>query len=119
MALVTQLCDLRAAVQRVFIERHLGVERHNGLLLGNDERVDLEQRRIEIAEGAIAAHDGRHQLADDLGLDAESMSHLARLELLHADGRIDDDPDNGVWLFGRDLLDLHAASARGDDHDAL
>ena len=56
LALVTQLRDLRAAVQRVVIERHLGVERHNGLLLGDDERVDLEHRDIEIAEGAIAAH---------------------------------------------------------------
>ena len=119
LALVAQLRDVRAAEQRVVVERHLGVERDEVLVLGDDERVDLDHRGIEVAEGAVAAHDGRHELVDDLGIDAETEGHLARLELLHADRRVDDDADDGVGLLGRDLLDLHAAGGRGDDHDAL
>jgi hypothetical protein len=52
-------------------------------------------------------------------IDAETVRHLARLERLHADRRVDDDADDGVGLRGRDLLDLHAACRRGDDDDAL
>ena len=119
LALVAQLGDVRAAEQRVLVERHLGVERDEVLFLGDHQRVDLDHRGVEIAEGAVAAQDRRHELVDDLGIDAEAEGDFARLELLHADRRVDGDADDRVGLLGRDFLDVHAAGGRGNDHDAL
>ena len=98
LALVAKLGDVRPPEQRVFVERHLRVERHNLLFLGYDERIDLNHHRVEIAEGAIATHDRGHELVDDLGINAEPKSDFAGLELLHADCRVDTDADDRIGL---------------------
>ena len=49
--------DVVAAEQRIVVERHLGVEREHAIVLGDDQRIDLEHGRVMVAEGAIGAHD--------------------------------------------------------------
>ncbi len=89
------------------------------LLLGDDERVDLEHRGVEIAEGAVAAEDDALELARSVGFDAETEGDFAGLEGLHADSGVDGHLDDGVGLAVRDFLDVHAAGGRRDDDDLL
>ena len=50
---VAQLDQLRVAEERVVVEVHLGVEREQLARLGDDQRVDLEQARVELDERAV------------------------------------------------------------------
>ncbi len=109
LALVAQLRDLRTAEQSVLVEAHLGVEGHDGLLLGDDQRVDLEHVGVEVAERRDRSRGSALELADDLRLGTETEGDLAGLEGLHADRGIDDDLDDRIGLAVRDLLDVHAA----------
>ena len=89
LRLVAQLGDVRPAEQRVVVEGHLGVERQQVALLGDDQRIDLHHGRIELAKGAVAAEDGLHRRLHQGRLEAQPEGDLARLECLHADRRLD------------------------------
>ena len=68
------------AVERVVVEVHLRVEREQIAVLGDDERVDFDQRRVGRLERVV---DGVHQLAglrDLRPVEAEREGELARLE---------------------------------------
>ena len=80
---------LGTAEHRVVIEGHLGVERQHAVVLGHHQRIDLDHRRIEIAEGAVAAHDRGDRLAHLLDVEPKPERELARLERLQSDRRID------------------------------
>ena len=53
LVLVAQRLDFGVAEQRVVVERHLGVERQQVAGPGHDQRVDLDQRRVEFGKGAV------------------------------------------------------------------
>ena len=89
------------------------------VVLGDDERVDFQHRRIEFLEGAVAAHERVDRRLHLRGLEAQREGDLAGLEGLHADGGFHADLDDRFGLLRRDLLDLHAALRRGNDHHAL
>ncbi len=72
--------DIRAAEQRVVVERHLRIEREHAVVGGDDQRIDLEHRGVAIAEGAIGAEDRRHRAADLLDVEAELEGEFARLK---------------------------------------
>ena len=116
---VVHVGDLALAEHRVVVEAHLGVERDDAVVLGDDQRVDLEHGRVVVAEGAVAAQDRLHRVLDLLDVQAELEGDLARLEVLHADGGLDDHGDERVGLLLGDRLDLHAALLRGEHADAL
>ena len=50
---VAELGDGRLPVQRVVVELHLAVERDQVAVLGHDERVDLEQQAVLVAEQPV------------------------------------------------------------------
>ena len=50
---VAQLADRLLAIQRVVVEAHLGVEREHVVIARDDERIDLEQRRIRRDERVV------------------------------------------------------------------
>ena len=61
---VAQLHDLGLPIERVAIEVHLGVERHQVAVFGDHQRIDLDQAGVELGKGlADAAHE-RDRLAD-------------------------------------------------------
>jgi len=45
--------DVAAPEERIVVERHLGVERHQIPVLGLDERVDLQQQAVLVAEQPV------------------------------------------------------------------
>ena len=91
----------------------------HAVVLGDDQRIDLEHGGVAIAEGAIGVHDGRDRALRLLDAQAELEGELARLKGLQAHGRLDHHLEDGLGLGSRDLLDLHAAPLRGDHADAL
>ena len=107
------------AEQRIVVEGHLGIERQQTAVLGGDQRVDLDHGGIEIAEGAVGAHESGHRLADHRRRKTQGKGDLAGLELLHADRGLDGTADHGVGLGLGDLLDLHAAGTGGNQRHAL
>ena len=106
---VSHLGDRRTPKQRVVVERHLGVQRQQSVVLGDDQRVDLDHRRIQVAEGPIASEDRGHGAAHLFDVQAEPEGDLAGLERLHPDGRLDLDLADRIGLLLRDLFDFDAA----------
>jgi hypothetical protein len=84
--------------------------------LRDHQRVDLQHRRIERREGAVAGQDGLGRLFDLGALEAQREGDLASLKGLHADGGLDRLADDALRLARRDLLDFHAARRGRDDH---
>ena len=75
--------------------------------------VHLDDRRIQVAEGAVHAHQEPHRAADLLAFQAQAEGDLPRMVAAQTGQRIDIDTQD---LFGRprrDLLDLHAAFGGG------
>ncbi|MFB0493472.1 hypothetical protein ABIE45_006058 [Methylobacterium sp. OAE515] len=89
------------------------------VVLGDDERVDLQHGAVAVAERPVGVHDRLHRGRDLLDVEAELEGDLPGLELLQADRRLDHHLDQRVRLLGGDLLDIHAAALTGDDPDAL
>ena len=116
---IVHVGDVAATEHGVVVEGHLGVERQDAVVLGDDERVDLQHGAVAIAERPVGVHDRLHGRRDLLDVQAELERDLAGLELLQTDGRLDHDLDQGFGLVGGDLFDIHAAALRGDDADAL
>jgi hypothetical protein len=116
---IVHVGDVAPAEHGIVVEGHLGVEGQDAVVLGDDERVDLQHRAVTIAERPVGVHDRLHGGRDLADVEAELERDLARLELLQADSRLDHDLDQGLGLVGGDFLDIHAAALRGDDPDAL
>ena len=57
---IVQVRDVVPPEECVVIECHLGVECNDAVILGEHERIDLEHRRVAVAEGPVSAHDRRH-----------------------------------------------------------
>ena len=47
--------DVRMAEQRVVVEVHLGVERHDVASACHDQRIDLNHAGVQLVEGLIQA----------------------------------------------------------------
>ena len=106
------------AEDRVGVDVELRVERHEIAGLGDDERIDLEQRRIALEIDAIQRHEDGLELADLRALEAESESELAALVGLQARGGIDVDAQDFLRRVFGDFFDVHAARFGGDDRNA-
>src|SRR5690625_102551 len=98
----------------VLVQGDLAVQGDDTAVLGQDERVDLDER-------GVLAHEGVPQLGDDLG--GTLGSGLRQLACLHdlgrdvrgsAGQRIDRDLRDGVGVGFCDLLDVHAALGGAD-----
>ena len=104
---VVHVDDVAATEQRIVVEGHLRVEREDLVVLGDDQRIDLEHGRVIVAEGAIGAHDRLHRARHLLEIEAELKGEFARLELLQADGRLD---DHLKQFVGRRVLAISSMS---------
>ena len=111
--------DTKTAEQRVVVERHLCVERKHAVVLGHDQRIDLEHDGIKVAKRPIGVHDRRDRPLHQPDVEAELKGKLAGLERLEAHRGLDDHLQDGFRLGFGDLLDLHAAAPRGNHTDAL
>ena len=110
--------QLLLAEDRVGIDVELGVERHELAALGDDERIDFEQRGIALEVDAIQRHEDGLELAHLRALEAEAEGELAALVGLQAGGGIDVHAQDFLGRMFGDFFDVHAARFGGDDRDA-
>ena len=107
------------AIQRVVVERHLGVERQQRPVLGDDQRVDLDQRRVGRAERFPYRGHELGRGGNLWPLEPERKREVASLVRHQPDGGIDVLLENPVGRLFRDLLDLDAALGTGHQHGHL
>ena len=80
LVLVAQARNLPMAVEGVVVEAHLGVERHHPARAGHDERVDLDDARVELDERAVQARDELRPRARRAAGKAEPERHAASVK---------------------------------------
>ncbi|TPV97883.1 MAG: hypothetical protein USCAAHI_02684 [Beijerinckiaceae bacterium] len=119
LRMVAHVGDATAPEQRIVVERHLGIESEDPVVLGHDERIDLDHGGVEIAECAVAAKDAGDGAADLLEREAKTEGEFARLEGLEPHRRLDHHLQDFLWMVLGDLLDFHAAEAGCDDPHPL
>jgi hypothetical protein len=104
------------AEHRVVVEAQLAVEGDQAAVLGDDERVDLDQRAVQLhVELAQRPHE-LFGAGDARARDVQLVADLANLVGQQAHVRIEMFLVDQVRRFGRHLFDLHAALARDHQH---
>ena len=103
------------AVERVVVEVHLRVERQQIAARGDDERVDLEHRRVGAPERVVQGVQQLRELPELRALETECEADLPRLERQQPDARVHVLAQDTLGCGGGHLLDVHAASGTGHD----
>ena len=100
----------------VLVERDLAVEGDDVALFGEDERVDLDERRVLALVDVVELDEDVGDLLDELGGEARGLGDLDGLRLVDARQRVDLDAGERLGPLDGELLDLHAAldARRGD-----
>ena len=101
--------------QRVVVEIGLGVEADQLFVLGDDQRIDLEQAHIGVDEGLVDVGEQRPQLLRQIGVELQRLRHAAHMMRADAGDRIDRNGHDLVRRVVRHFFDVHAAF--GGDHD--
>ena len=99
---------------RVLVERDLAVEGDDLAVLGEDERVDLDERRVLARVDGVELDEHVGDLGGQLVVEAAGLGDLERLGLVDAGERVDLDARERLGLLDRELLDLHAALDRAE-----
>ena len=106
------------AEQRVVVEADLGVEADELAVLGDHQRIDLEQAHVLFDERPIERRQHRAELLLQVGVEIQRLRDPPCMMRLNAGRRIDRDGDDLVGRVVRHLLDIHAAFGRDHDGDA-
>ena len=107
------------AEERVGVDRDLGVERHDLALLRDQQRVDLDERRVLAHEHVVELREHRAHRPDHVLGDAGVEGEPAALEVLEAEQRVDVQHAHRLGVRLGDLLDVHAAHPREHRHRLL
>ena len=103
---------VRVLVERVVVDRDLGVERAQHALRRHDQGVDLDEHRVLRAEAAVERLQDLRDLLVLLRRDPGRERELARDPWVVAGERIEVHPRERLRTLRRDLLDLDAALRR-------
>ncbi len=103
------------AEQRVIVEGDLGVESEKLVVLGRNERIDLDERSVGINECLIQILKESDRSIDLRGFEAERKGELARLPCAEAHGRVDGFFEDGLGSLCGNFFNLHAAGLRGHE----
>jgi hypothetical protein len=117
LVLVAQPGHVLVAEQRVVVKIHLGVERDHLTVAGHHQRVDLDDAGVELGKGPVHGDDEFDAGADLLALEAEAERDLPAVVGHDTGRRVYRHLENLLRRGGGDLLDVHAALARGHDGD--
>ena len=93
----------------VRIQGDLAVQRENPAVVGQDERVDLDQGGVFRREHAIQLHENWSDLVNEFSGELRGYSDFFRLREGDALVGVDLDTGKCVGAFDRQLLDVHAA----------
>ena len=77
---VAQRLQILLPVERVVVERHLGVERQHPTVLQHDQRVDLQQRGVGGDEGPVDLQDQLGRVLGGAAVQAQAVGEVARLD---------------------------------------
>ena len=113
---ILDLGELLVAVEGRAVDRDLGVERDDLARRGDDQRVDLDQGRVEFVEGAVELHEVRGDALDDVLVDGGVDGERGGVVVGEPDQRVDVEADERVGIVLGDLLDVHPAHPR-EDHE--
>ncbi len=111
-------------IERVVVDGHLAVEAHDLTGRSDHQRVDLAERRVAVAiEAPESADDAGQRLlrrrpvrAGKLGIESRCGHDVAHLVVAEAEQGVDRGAHEGAGVAPRDLLDVHAALGREDQH---
>ena len=106
------------AEQRVVVEPELGVERNEIALPGHHQRVDLDERGVELGEGAVERIDKPDHRRDLRPRQAELEGEPAGEKRRQPGGGIDRLGEDLFRCARRQLLDFDAAFGRPDQRHA-
>ena len=115
-AVVAELGDVGVAVECAVVKVELGVEGNDVVVLGDDERVDLDLRAVLADEGGVETLHERRGFAHCRCGDVDGVCHARRLERHEPDDRVDVLLDDLLGVLFGDLFDLDAALL-GAHHD--
>ena len=106
------------AIEGVVLEADLGVEAAQLAVLGDDQRIDLEDLHVLGHEGGVELFGQRARLLGEIAREAERGGDLAAVMRHQPRRRIDREGHDLLGRVMRDLLDVHAAFGRDDEGDA-
>ncbi len=113
---VAELFDVGVLVERVVVEVHLRVEREQVARRRDDERVDLDHRRVGGEKRVVQRRRELDELGDLRAVEANRKANLPCLERHDADAGLDIDLRDLVGRLLGDLFDVHAAFGAGHHH---
>src|SRR6185295_10039058 len=94
-----------AQVQKIFVTKHrvvvevdLRIERDQAIVFREQERIDLQQRRVHLLVRVVERLHKFHRLADQIGTNPEAKREFSRLKTAKTDRRVNRLFQN---LFGR------------------
>ena len=96
----------------VLVDRDLAVERDDLAVLGQHQRVDLDERGVLLAVHGPQLLDRVGDGAGEFGGEARGRDDLGGLGGVDADDRVDGHARKRLGPLDRELLDLHAALDR-------
>jgi hypothetical protein len=100
------------------VKTHLGVERLEVAVAGDDQRVNLQHLHVFFEEQAVEVADQGHALLDLLAFQPEAEGDAAAVERLQAGSGIDREGQDFVRGLFRYFLDVHAAFGGCNEGDA-
>src|SRR6516225_6597410 len=112
---VAQRHHVGVAVERVVVERNLGIQTNDLAGFGHDQRIDLKQAHVLGQKSLVEPRQHVFGLLGLLAVKTENPRHVARM-MRHETGRgIDRETHDLVRRLMRDFFDVHAALGRRDE----
>src|SRR5882724_5826670 len=115
LGLIAQRHHFGVAIERVAVERHLGVEHAQIALLGDDQRIDFQHRHVLADEGCVELRYQFFRLFGEIPRQSQRLRHGAAVMRHDAGGGIDREGHDLLGTVVGDVLDIDAAF--GGDHE--
>ena len=118
LRLIAHFAQIRLAEQRVAVSAQFAVEADQVALLGDHQRVDLDQRQVALKENGRQTHENLGELLNLFTFQTQFERQFTTLVRHRARQRIDGDLVDQVRGLFRHFLDFHAAFGRRHEHHA-
>ena len=100
------------AIERVVVDRHLGIGREQRAIFEEDERIDLNEHGVLGLEDAVQLREHRTNSLALIDRNARGGHQLHAVEAAIAKRRIDMQTRQHVGMILCNVLDVHAAHRR-------
>ena len=107
LAWIVELFEFGLAIHGIAIDTNFGIQAVQVALLGDNQRVNLQEGHIVVLEQFSQAQENMHELLDVLAFQAELKSELATLVGLRAGQWINFYFEDLLWRLFGNFLDLY------------